>query len=141
MYKIINAAKLTTTIENAVRPGQMLHSGDVANISFKGLELPLKKMTAVYNPGYPDTTWVQYTQGEDTIRSTGVQYSIGVHNTIQTEVKTVGDTVLTGGTIHLTHMGSPLYSHCKIPLAGLTPNFTADEDTSKVYYSVLPDIT
>lgn len=141
LYKIINAAKLTTTIENAVRPGQMLHSGDVANISFEGLELPLKKMAAVYNPGYPDTTWVQYTQGEDTIRSAGVQYSIGVHNTIQTEVKTVGDTVLTGGTIHLTHMGSPLYSHCKIPLAGLTPNFTADEDTSKVYYSVLPDIT
>lgn len=141
LYKIINAAKLTTTIENAVRPGQMLHSGDVANISFEGLELPLKKMTAVYNPGYPDTTWVQYTQGEDTIRSVGVQYSIGVHNTIQTEVKTVGNTVLTGGTIHLTHMGSPLYSHCKIPLAGLTPNFTADEDTNKVYYSVLPDIT
>lgn len=141
LYKIINAAKLTTTIENAVRPGQMLHSGDVANISFEGLELPLKKMTAVYNPGYPDTTWVQYTQGEDTIRSVGVQYSIGVHNTIQTEVKTVGDTVLTGGTIHLTHMGSPLYSHCKIPLAGLTPNFTASEDKNKVYYSVLPDIT
>lgn len=141
LYKIINAAKLTTTIENAVRPGQMLHSGDVANISFEGLELPLKKMAAVYNPGYPDTTWVQYTQGEDTIRSVGVQYSIGVHNTIQTEVKTVGDTVLTGGTIHLTHMGSPLYSHCKIPLAGLAPNTTAGEDTSKVYYSVLPDIT
>lgn len=141
LYKIINAAKLTTTIENAVRPGQMLHSGDVANISFEGLELPLKKMAAVYNPGYPDTTWVQYTQGEDTIRSAGVQYSIGVHNTIQTEVKTVGDTVLTGGTIHLTHMGSPLYSHCKIPLAGLAPNTTADEDKSKVYYSVLPDIT
>ena len=141
LYKIINAAKLTTTIENAVRPGQMLHSGDVAKISFEGLELPLKKMAAVYNPGYPDTTWVQYTQGEDTIRSAGVQYSIGVNNTIQTEVKTVGDTVLTGGTIHLTHMGSPLYSHCKIPLAGLTPNTTANEDKSKVYYSVLPDIT
>lgn len=141
LYKIINAAKLTTTIENAVRPGQMLHSGDVAKISFEGLELPLKKMAAVYNPGYPDTTWVQYTQGEDTIRSAGVQYSIGVNNTIQTEVKTVGDTVLTGGTIHLTHMGSPLYSHCNIPLAGLTPNTTANEDKNKVYYSVLPDIT
>ena len=141
LYKIINAAKLTTTIENAVRPGQMLHSGDVAKISFEGLELPLKKMAAVYNPGYPDTTWVQYTQGEDTVRSAGVQYSIGVNNTIQTEVKTVGDTVLTGGTIHLTHMGSPLYSHCNIPLAGLTPNTTANEDKSKVYYSVLPDIT
>ena len=141
LYKVINAKKLVTTVKNTTRNGKIPQNGDVISVSFKGLELPVYKMCGIYNPGYPDQTWVQYYLNDDVLESDHTQYDIEKRNTITFAVNDTKDIVLSSGKIHCVHLGSELYAHCKINTSGQAPNLSATTGKNSPYFDILPDIT
>lgn len=141
LYKTINAKSVNVTVANNTRPGKMPQVGDEIGVSFQGLELPIYKMAAIYNPGYPSNTWVQYKLDGDTVRSLGVQYSIDVNNTVTFTANKGGENVLNQGKIHCEHMGSSLDTHLNIPLSGLEANKNASSGGNTPEFCILPNIT
>lgn len=149
VYDTINAKNLTTTIQNTTRPKKTPQIGDTVSISFDGLEMPVYKMTAIYNPGAENLedgslslsrTWVEYVHGDDTLISEKSQYKVATVNTITYEVTDEQDVALTGGRIYSPHFGRALDGHCNISLDGSGRYDDAPVGTVK-YFDILPDIT
>lgn len=141
-YRLINAKKLTTTVINTTRKGKLPQVGDDVAISFDGLELPVYKMCGIYNPGFPDQTWVEYrNEIGERIESQRTQYAIEDVNTISLHIDEEKELILNAGSVHCAHMGSPLYAHCEISLAGQAPNLNASMGENSPYFDILPDIT
>ena len=53
IFKVVNARKAEVTLENATRAGQAFQTGDTVRVSFKGVTLPVSKISGVYNPQMP----------------------------------------------------------------------------------------
>lgn len=142
LYRIINAKNLTTTVTNVSRNGKIPQIGDMLDINFDGLELPVYKMCGIYNPGFPDQTWVEYQQNNgEKIESLHTQYNIENRNTISLQVDGEENIVLSSGQVHCVHLGSELYAHCKISMSGQAPNLSASAGKNSPYFDILPDIT
>ncbi len=143
LYTTINAKEVNVKVTNETNPDKALKIEDSVGISFEGLELPIYKMCGIYNPGFPDTTWVEYTikDQDKTVRSPGVQYPIDQYNTVTFTVNRSGECTLSGGQIHCGHMGSPLDSHLNISLGGSAPNLNASSGENDPYFCILPEIT
>ncbi|MGN0628479.1 MAG: hypothetical protein ACI4IW_02495 [Oscillospiraceae bacterium] len=156
-YYVVSAEGITVKIENKTTPGAPLTEGDTVRLSFVGLRLPNKKMAGIYNPGYPDTTWVYYSCNADEcsqngillnaedgiLKSRGAQYVVASekYNGIEFVVSKVGTITLTNGKIHSEHMGSALGAHRLLDGTGVKPNLDADNNTENAEFSVLPDIS
>lgn len=142
LYDTINAKAVELNIINNTHSGKNPRIGDSIGVSFDGLELPIYKMCGIYNPGFPDTTWVEYRDADGNIaRSAGVQYAIHLYNTVTFDVNKSGEFTLSGGKIHCGHLGSPLNAHLDISLDGAPPNLNASAGTNSPYFCILPDIT
>lgn len=142
LYRIINAKNLTTTVTNVSRNGKVPQIGDMLDINFDGLELPVYKMCGIYNPGFPDQTWVEYQQNNgEKIESLHTQYDIENRNTISLQVDGEENIVLSSGKVHCVHLGSELYAHCNIGPTGEAPNLSASAGKNSPYFDILPDIT
>lgn len=142
VYTTINAKAVGINITNNTHLGKNPRIGDSISVNFDGLELPIYKMAGIYNPGYPDTTWVEYKDKDGkTVRSGGVQYDIDRYNTMIFDMAEAGEFVLNSGQIHCGHLGSALDTHLDIPLIGVSPNTQAEAGTNSPYFCILPDIT
>ncbi|MEA4893433.1 MAG: S-layer homology domain-containing protein [Peptococcaceae bacterium] len=139
---MVTAHGVVVTVVNKTNPGEALQVGDSAAVSFQGLSQPVQKMAGIYNPGFPDTCWVQYnTLSGRLLRSTGVQYNMISSNTIEFTADEPGEFKMVRGCIHAAHLGSPLGTHRSIPDTGMEPNFNAGTGANSPYFSSLPDIT
>lgn len=140
-YYIINVKSLIVKIQNKTTPGQNLKVGETADVSFEGLALPVQKMAAVYNPGFPDKCWVEYeTDSGRKLQSDGVQIVVREKNNIEFIVTEPGTINLVNGSIYTEHLGSELNSHRHIPKTGLLPNFSAVTGSNDPHFSTLPNI-
>jgi hypothetical protein len=142
-YHVIKAKGIEVVVSNKTRPGEPLGAGDTASVKFEYLESPIAKIAGIYNPGYPDTGWVEYRDESDGIvRGEGVQYSIVYDNAIEYTV-TDGDEsgcVLTGGRIHMGQMGQVVGRHRDIPVNGVPADSSAVSHNNDPYFGALPDI-
>ena len=152
-YFVVNAMATDVVISNRTSPGQALRAGDEASVSFSKLELPVQKMTAIYNPGWYDPNWgmsedsgtylVGQLEGPGksvSLRGERTQYSIRAVSELSFTVPEAGEFEIAGAQIHSTHMGSGLDAHCGIPLTGLAPNTSASNNDGRPDYCVLPDV-
>ena len=142
-YHVVRAAGLGIHIKNQSEPGNQLAVGDIAEISFEGLYLPVPKMAAVYNPGlfsYSGTVYpcIEYTIDGVLYKGTAGQYNIRNRNTLYVEAEEEGDYLLKNGQINEGYMGSNSITHYNIPETGLIRNFSAVGIQGK--YSQLPEI-
>ena len=142
-FHVVRSAGLRIQISNQSEPGNQLAAGDIAEISFEGLYLPVPKMAAVYNPGlfsYSGTVnpSVEYTIDGLLYKGTGGQYNIRNRNTIYIEAEEEGDYLLKNGQVNEGYMGSKEITHYNIPETGLIRNFSAVGIQGK--YSQLPEI-
>lgn len=140
VYKVIKAKKTAVTITNETREGKTPQSGDTVHIAFEGLTMPIYKMTAIYNPGYEEKTWLQYTENEDgQVESRHTQYKLHAVSSLDIAVNEARDIQLTNGQIHCDQMSKPDVNHYSIPMSGRGQMFNA----VRLYgsYSILPDIT
>ena len=152
-YFVINAMETDVTISNLTNPGQAVKAGDEVSVGYTNLELPVQKMTAIYNPGWYDPN---YGMSEDSgtflvgtlsdggepiaLRGERTQYDIQAVSEFTFAAPAAGDYELTGAQIHSTHMGSPLDSHCSISLSGLPQNLDADNNDQDPRYCVFPSV-
>lgn len=138
VYFVMNAMESDITISNKTNEGQNLKVGDEASVSFTNFECPIYKMTAIYNPGYPNNTYMVYDlNGESVI---GVRSQYAVESPITFKIEKNGTYKLSNGLINANHLGSALDTHCNIPEDGLPPNLSAVGGGNDPHFCILPDV-
>lgn len=143
-YYVVQVKGVTINIENKTNPdwksGDFFNKDDEIDISFDGLQRPVPKIAGIYNPGYPNTSYVRYeTEDGREVRSEGVQYTVAANNTLHVTLTEAGGVKLINGTMPIGGKGSAYGAHRNIKVGeGVRPNFSAG-DTNGVF-STLPDI-
>ncbi|MBQ7792308.1 MAG: hypothetical protein IJ367_02305, partial [Clostridia bacterium] len=139
-YVVIKGNQVTFSVTNATSPDEAIKQGDIVNISFNGLHMPLPKFSGIYNPGFTNTIKASYsTENGGKVQSSGTQYDFISNHTISMTVYDHGTVKLTKGTIPLTSMGFVPGSHRELTDMGVSANFNASAVPAE--FSRLPDIS
>ena len=75
-YFVIAATGLNIKSENLSRKGKSFAKGDKVKVHLEGLQLPVPKLSAIYNPGFPDTTYLTANINGKATEGTHSQYAI-----------------------------------------------------------------
>ena len=146
-YQIVRAKKISYTITNettdemAINSAPDIKTGDQVTISFGKLDMPVPKMSGVYNPGYMGTAKTAYEiNGKSVIMSTGTQYDFASSpkSNITFTAHFAGTNSLKG-YISLSSMGDPFGNHRNINDDGKPVNMNAGEVFGS--FGSLPDIS
>ena len=132
-YTVINARKIEITVTpEKPSPGQNF------TIDFRGITLPVHKLSTIYNPALGSTaTVVRYTASETEYRGRSPQYQLATSNTITvTGGLAAGTHAFTEGRIRQSWFGDELDSEKTKDLPG-RPNTSAP--THNDVFSFLPD--
>jgi hypothetical protein len=140
-YHVIDGRAVGVTVTSSDpgwQPGDSFKVGDTAYVSFDGLKQPLPKVAGIYNPGYPDTVWVQYDSSSHyAVRSPGIQYTIKTQNRVSVPITRAGEIELTNGRIFSGYIGKPLGCHrLDPPNISVLPDFSGETHTGSVYCSL-----
>lgn len=146
MYRVVDARFIQVNVENKTSPKQPLKAGDTAQISFRGITMPVYKLATIYNPQFYSSTWggevarVTY-QNEKLGSFEGkcTQWDLATRNSFEVTFNEAGDYTFTSPNgIFLGWWGSPLGSD--LTAAGpREPNLNAP--SLKGNFSKLPDFT
>ena len=142
-YQVVRAAKITYTVTNETRGGDVAYIGDNISVVFHGLYQPVPKFSGIYNPGFGQGHKVTYTTSDNVefVKASGGQYDFISTNKYTVKVTAEGDIKLTGGNVHFNVMGtkSPLGGHRILTDDGVGANFSA-VSTPHVR-DIMPDVT
>ena len=142
-YQVVRAAKVTYTVTNETRGGDVAYIGDNISVVFHGLYQPIAKFSGIYNPGFGQGHKVTYTTSDNVefVKASGGQYDFISTNKYTVKVTAEGDIKLTGGNVHFNVMGteSPLGGHRILTDNGVGANFSA-VSTPHVR-DIMPDVT
>ena len=142
-YQVVRAAKITYTVTNETRGGDVAYIGDNISVVFHGLYQPVPKFSGIYNPGFGQGHKVTYTTSDNAefVKASGGQYDFISTNKYTFKVIADGDIKLTGGNVHFNVMGtkSPLGGHRILTDDGVGANFSAVSTTH--VRNIMPDIT
>ena len=142
-YQVVRAAKVTYTVTNETRGGDVAYIGDNISVVFHGLYQPIAKFSGIYNPGFGQGHKVTYTTSDNAefVKASGGQYDFISTNKYTVKVTADGDIKLTGGNVQFNVMGteSPLGGHRILTDNGVGANFSA-VSTPHVR-DVMPDVT
>lgn len=146
-YQVIDARKIEINVTNALDSSRPVTAGEEAQITFRGITMPVYKLSDIYNPTmyYPDWdpawgakgTYVHYSNdvvGE--LKGYCMQYDLAENNTITVTFPTGGNYEMTDGQIFTSWWGQPLGSD-KDEYAPIDGNAPASEND----FSLLPDIS
>ncbi len=125
-----------------------VEAGNDIEISFDELRMPIAKLGAISNPGFPDKTYLVYTLDDGTangIESEHTQYAIRLNNTITlTAFSVTGQHSLTDGKVHTTAITSGGFTYRDITKGSSSNSeYMPGQDSSENingFFSVLPDI-
>lgn len=158
-YFVIAATGLNIKTKNLSRNGKSFSKDDKVQFKLSGLQLPVPKLSAIYNPGFPDTTYL--TGNINGKEHTGVHVQYGINEfdwfidsmpdpisltdetarQLSYTIKDNKDISLENVQIHSGRFGDDLDGHCNIgPEEGRPPNFNANEYKDE-YFGVFEDIT
>lgn len=141
MYRVIDARFMEVIVENKTNPEQPLQAGDTANISFKGITMPVYKLASIYNPqmGKNATRIIYENETLGTFEGKCRQWDLATKNDFDVTFAEEGAyTFHSEQGIYCTWWGSPLGSDITAEGSG-EPNLNAP--TLKGNFSVLPDFT
>lgn len=142
-YHVIHANGLEISIRNkGITDRDDLTVGDTAVVSFEGLVLPLPKLGAVYNPGYPSETYLQYEVDGVTTEGGHCQWNIRDANSIEIKLEEEGVIQLKNGTIHTTSIGSVPTTHQKLTKESTISSYSGGNSDESVNgcFCKLPDV-
>ena len=125
-YFTIMAKGIDVTAEKIEGTEGPLKKGDTLRVSFSDLELPVPKLSAIYNPGFPDRTFLIGNANGKPIEGPHTQYVLFAFNYFDIEIDDEESIDLSDIRIHADHMGSALDSHCEVDKNGLPPDFNAE---------------
>lgn len=146
-YMLARAKKIQYTIENkttgktSADSDFVIRKGDELCVHFDQFNMPVAKMSGIYNPGYTGTAKTCYAlNGKYALSSVGTQYDLitDAKSCITFKAMVVGENVLTEGYIQSGSMGDPFGNHRNITDAGRPANFAAVNVTG--YFGSIEDI-
>lgn len=144
-YQVVRAKKISYTItnnttgESAVNSAPVINTEDSVKITFDKLDMPIPKMSGIYNPGYLGTAKTAYLLNDSMLlTSAGTQYDFSTKNSITFTAHVAGENSLKG-YISLSSMGSDFGMHRGITDEGVPANMNASEKFGD--FGVLPEIT
>lgn len=145
-YQVVRVDKVSYTVTNTSREGDVIYEGDALQIVFTGLHLPIPKFSGIYNPGFGSQNGhrnVYDCPADSQFASSGGQYDYITTNKITWTVGKPdenGKNVLTNGSTQFGVMGveDPLGGHRLLTDNGTGTNFSA-VNTNHIR-NVLPDI-
>lgn len=146
-YMLARAKKIQYTIENkttgktSADSDFVIRKGDELCVHFDQFNMPVAKMSGIYNPGFMGTAKTCYAlNGKYALSSVGTQYDLitDAKSCITFKAMVVGENVLTGGYIQSGSMGDPFGNHRNITDAGRPANFAAVNVTG--YFGSIEDI-
>lgn len=144
LYHVIYASGLDVKISHGNSTNREEFTvGDTAVISFDGLILPQPKLGAIYNPGYPSETYIEYKNDGATVTGHHSQWQILKHNSVTVQLEEEGTYRLNNGKIHASAIGEVPTQHQKLTKEGMQSNYIAGENSAETfngYYCILPDI-
>ncbi|MBQ7874036.1 MAG: Ig-like domain-containing protein [Oscillospiraceae bacterium] len=141
VYQVVRAAKVTYTVTNLSREGEIIYAGDTVQIKFNGLYIPVPKFSGIYNPGFGKGHRIVYNAPESAdVTSSGGQYTFITDHIYKVTFNEGGEFVFDGGYIAFNVMGTadPEGAHRKLGDSGTGTNFNAV--STEHTRSVLPEI-
>ncbi len=145
-YHVAYASGLDVNMKNAaITDRDYFMVGDTAIVSFEGLVLPMPKLGAVYNPGYPAETYVQYNIDGKSVEAQHSQYQVRTTNNITVDLTEQGTLKLTDGKIHTSSIGEVPTQHQNLTKESMVSNYSnygggITPETFDGYLCKLPDI-
>ena len=151
-YFVIAATGINVKSRNISRKGKSFAKGDKVKVHLEGLQLPVPKLSAIYNPGFPDTTYLTANINGKATEGTHSQYVIWWANWFVDkypgkETLTITDSKnldIKKIRINSGRFGDGLDGHCDIgPESGRPPNLSADEykDPERDKFGVFEDVS
>ncbi len=122
-YHVLRAYGLDLSIvdtKTGAEIGDSVPVGTTLAITFNGINSPLAKLGAVYNPGFPDGIYIVYDYDGQELEGTHTQYTLNITNTLYVTCDEAGEYTLTDGKIHTNVLGGGLAMHRGLTLGGNT---------------------
>ena len=143
LFRVLDARKIEINVKNLTHPGKEIVQGDRAEISFRGITMPVYKLATIYNPcmaGSDSTaTHVYYKDNYGKIYRGGCnQYDLATKNSFQVDFRKEGTYTFSSGKIFSEWWGDKLGSD-KVKDGPGKPNLNAS--SAKDYFSFMPDFT
>lgn len=140
MYRIIDARFIEINVKNKVSGDDVIHTGDTAIVSFRGVTMPVYKLATIYNPQFgSNATYISYNNEKlGDFKGQCKQWDLATNNDFEISLDDVeaGDYTFTSGGIHCAWWGSVLGSDLTTQEPG-DPNLGAP--TCEGVFSVMPD--
>ena len=116
LYYVIDARRIEVKVQNITNPGKNFEAGDKAQVSFKGITLPVYKLATIYNPQFESPWGGKFTRvyfdnqqlGEVKSNVDVSQYDLADKNTIEMTLGAEGNYIFKNGRINEAWWGSPL---------------------------------
>ena len=140
LYRVIDARFIEVNVGNKTRPGEALTAGDTANISFRGITMPVYKLAAIYNPQFSGTKVTYKCDGlGQTFEGICSQWDLATNNDFDVAFSQAGEyTFYSQQGIYCSWWGSPLGTD-------MTANGSGEPGLGSPamdgYFSVLPNFT
>ncbi len=147
-YMLVRAKKITYTIENKTTGKTSndedfsVRVGDKLCVHFNQFNMPIPKMSGIYNPGWMSTAKTCFMlNNKYAFTSVGTQYDYitDAKSCINFTAYIPGENTLSGGYIQSGSMGDDFGNHRNITDAGRGTNFSAINKTG--YFGSIEDIT
>lgn len=148
MYRVIDARFIEIDVTNKTAPGEDLTAGQTANVSFRGVTMPVYKLATIYNPCWESKTYgtkctrIQYHNdllGD--FEGKCSQWDLATNNDFDVTFSSAGTYQFTseaGKGIASSWWGSELGTDMKVTGAG-SPNMNAGVVSSE--FSTLPEFS
>lgn len=147
-YRLIRAKRVGLILTNNTT-GVVSHDpadfdvrvGDSITVALDCLDMPVPKMSGIYNPGWQGTCFIQYQiNGASTVYGRGTQYNFPTlpYCSVSFLACEAGTLTLTDGAISCNVLGDNPGSHRNITDAGKGVNTAAPSTTS--LYGLLPEV-
>ncbi len=133
-YMLVRAKKISYTIENKTTgltdkdDGFVIRQGDEICVHFDQFNMPVAKMSGIYNPGYMGTAMTVFNLNDQyKLTSVGTQYDYisDAKSCLTFTALVPGENVLSGGFIQSGSMGDRFGNHRNLTDVGRGTNFSA----------------
>lgn len=141
MWRVIDARFIEVQVTNKTDPDQPLEAGDTANISFRGITMPIYKLATIYNPqmGRNATKVIYANDSLGTFEGKCSQWDLAKNNDFDVTFPADGDYVFSSDRgISCAWWGSPLWTDTTVEGQG-DPNLSAQTQSGD--FSFLPSFT
>ena len=145
---VLNAVGSDVTVTNVSTPDQPLAVGDIAKVSYSNVVTPLPKLGAIYNPGYPDTAYMEGTLLDadgntmQALEGRHTQYGIGKESAVEASCTQAGTLTVSNLRIHLGAFGETATAHYILNAQSSGGLYTGDDaPESTGYYCYFQDIS